>query len=88
MIAAIGVFAAPAKRATMPMAAKVAGSTPRMAASRVPKVAPTKKMGVTMPPLPPNVRVMQVNSIFAAKAYHTIFEPASAASMVLSPSPR
>src|SRR6202049_5260162 len=51
--AAIGVFAAAASIATRPTAARNVVGTPKAGANAAPLVAPTKKIGVTMPPLPP-----------------------------------
>jgi hypothetical protein len=48
-----GVFAAAARSETMPIAANVPRSNPSTCPNVEPAVAPTKKIGVTMPPLPP-----------------------------------
>ena len=55
--AAIGVLAAAARTETKPNAAMTPGSSPAAWARATPLVAPMKKSGVTMPPLPPVSRV-------------------------------
>jgi len=88
MLAAMGALAAPASKLTIPIAEKVARFRPKIWAINDPAVAPMKKIGVTMPPLPPKLRVMLVKIIFMRKAYQTIFSPRNEASMVFSPNPR
>src|SRR3972149_11507570 len=88
MPAAMGVLAAPARTATNPRAAKVGGSRSKIWAKRVPDVAPTKKIGVTIPPLPPKLSVTDVNADLTADAYHGTAPPRSADSMVSRPRPR
>lgn len=64
MRTAIAVLADPASILTKPIAAKVAISSPNISPKKVPDVAPIKNIGVTIPPLPPKLRVMLVNIIF------------------------
>ena len=85
--AAIGAFVVPPKTATNPIAAKRAGSFPVSCPIKAPKVAPTKKMGVTTPPLPPKLSVTDVTIIFKKNRYHTIFTPLKMPVTVLVPSP-
>src|SRR5205085_6580290 len=61
--AAIGVFAAAASIATRPTAAKKVVGMPMSGANAAPLVAPMKKIGVTMPPLPPVSSVIDVATI-------------------------
>ena len=61
---ASGVFAAPAKIATNPTAAKRSAGPPINAARRLPRVAPMKKSGVTSPPLNPLPSASAVKTIF------------------------
>ena len=68
MLAEIGAFAAPASRLTIPIAEKTALSNPNIWLKTLPDVAPTKNIGVTIPPLPPKLRVIDVNRIFKRKA--------------------
>ena len=63
MLADIGVFAAPASSATIPIAENMDISRPKVVANAFPEVAPIKNMGVTTPPLPPKLRVIAVNRI-------------------------
>ena len=86
--AASGALAAPASSATMPMAANIPGSSPPTWASALPAVAPTKKIGVTMPPLPPVPSETAVNRIFSSAASGGTGSPRTAASSVGSPRPR
>jgi hypothetical protein len=67
MLAKIGVFAAPARSATRPIAGKVELSSPNSFSNRAPDVAPIKNMGVTMPPLPPKFRVIVCKNNFQDK---------------------
>jgi len=85
-LAVMGVLAEPAKRATRPMAAKVAWSDPVIEAKKDPAVAPTKKIGVTMPPLPLKFKVKVVKIIFSKKAPEEMCCPAKQFSMVSKPS--
>ena len=86
--AAIGVFAAAARRATNPTAARNGDGTAKIRASAAPLVAPTKKSGVTMPPEPPLSSVIEVARIFSANARSaTRAVPASVPSIVSTPSP-
>ena len=77
----MGVFAEPARTLVNPMAEKVAVFSPIKVAKTIPEVAPTKKIGVTMPPLPPKFRVIEVNSGLSMKAYQETFSPARHASI-------
>ena len=61
--AAMGVLAAAARTETKPNAAITPGSRPAACARATPLVAPMKKSGVTMPPLPPVSRVTAVARI-------------------------
>ena len=72
ILAAIGVLAAPARRLTNPIDETVAKSILKILANNVPAVAPIKKIGVTIPPLPPKLRVMPVKIIFIMNAYDII----------------
>ena len=88
MLPAIGVFAAPASRLTKPMAESMAGSTPSTPEKALPAVAPTKKSGVPIPPLPPKLSVALVNADLTKKAYQGIDPPSSACCRVSSPRPK
>src|SRR5258708_23769341 len=86
--AAIGVFAAAASIATSPKAARNVVCTPKTGANAAPLVAPTKKIGVTIPPLPPVSSVIEVARILRRKApAKTRVVPATTALMVLVPRP-
>ena len=85
ILAAIGVLAAPARTLTRPIAAKVATSNPVSDANNVPADDPTKKIGVTMPPLPPKPKVIVVKRLFIGKAYQTVLIPLKDCSIVSSP---
>jgi hypothetical protein len=61
-IPATGVWLAAENTATKPNAAKVAGSRPKAVPSAFPRVAPTKKRGVTSPPLNPPLRQRAVST--------------------------
>lgn len=67
ILAAKGVLAVPAKTATKPRAANVALSTRIKSASIAPACAPTKKIGVTTPPIPPAAKVTEVVIILYKK---------------------
>jgi hypothetical protein len=84
----MGVLAAPAKRATNPIAENVAISNPNSEANKVPELAPIKNIGVTIPPLPPKPSVMLVKTIFSKKAYQTVFTPCKQDCIVSKPKPR
>ena len=62
-LAEMGVLAHPARVPTIPRAAPVAGSSPNTQARKLPEVAPMKKIGVTIPPLPQNESVIAVAAI-------------------------
>ena len=66
--AAIGVFAAAPSTATKPNAANIGAGNPRWPASAAPRVVPIKKIGVTMPQLPPDSNVIAVAAILMANA--------------------
>ena len=86
--AAIGVFAAPATTLTKPNAAKSPVGRWKSRASAAPLVAPMKKSGVTIPPLPPVSSVTAVATIFQRNARSAIVPvAASALSIVATPSP-
>ena len=82
ILAAMGVLAAPARTLTRPIAAKVAISNPVSDANNVPADDPIKKIGVTMPPLPPKPRVIAVKILFTGKAYQTVLTPLKECSIV------
>jgi len=88
MLAEIGVLAAPASKATSPIAEKVEGLSPKSFANKLPDVAPIKNIGVTMPPLPPKLRVIAVKIIFRINAYQTISSPSRQEFIVSVPKPR
>ena len=75
MLAAMGVFVAPANRLTRPMAENVAVFIPKISPTSAPEVAPTKRMGTTTPPLPPKFKVTLVKTIFKRKAYQITLAP-------------
>src|SRR5262245_51746360 len=86
--AAIGVFAAAANTATRPTAPRNVAGTLNKGASAAPPVAPTKKIGVTMPPLPPDSSVIDVARILSsADAVTTPVVPARTPSIVSVPRP-
>ena len=86
--AAIGVFAPAASIATRPTAARSAVGTPKNGAKAAPLVAPTKKMGVTIPPLPPVSSVIEVARILRRNAPAKIgVVPASTPLIVSVPRP-
>src|SRR5208283_152880 len=68
MLAEMGVFAAPAKRATIPIAENIVALNPKTLAKTCPADAPMKNIGVIIPPLPPKLSVIAVNSIFRRNA--------------------
>jgi len=86
--ALIGVLAAPASRATKPIEEKMDTSKPKSPAKQAPAVEPTKKIGVTIPPLPPNDKVIEVKTAFKIKLYQGGLLPFSVSWMVSMPSPR
>ncbi len=67
---AIGVLVAPANTATNPMPAMNDTDNGMIADNALPKVAPTKKRGVTSPPLNPTPIVNVVKISFSRKSYH------------------
>ena len=67
---AIGVFVAPANTATKPMPVINDKGSGMMADKALPKVAPTKKRGVTSPPLKPTPMVSVVRNNLMRKSYH------------------
>ncbi len=69
IMAAMGVFADPARAATKPRTLKKTGSRLNNEAKAKPAVAPTKKVGVRTPPVPPKARVIPVAKDFSVKAY-------------------
>ena len=84
--AAIGVFAAAASIATRPTAASSVDGSPTTCDKAAPLVAPMKKIGVTMPPLPPVSSVIEVARILRRKApAKTAVVPARTPLMVLVP---
>src|SRR5438093_5022561 len=86
--AAIGVLAAAASTETNPKAANTLDGRPAAADSAAPLVAPMKKIGVTMPPLPPVSSVTAVATILKRKARtNSRARPASADSMTPVPRP-
>ena len=86
--AAIGVFAAPATTPTKPNAAKSPVGRCRSRARAAPLVAPMKKRGVTIPPLPPVSSVTAVATIFHRNARIAIVPVAARAlSIVATPRP-
>lgn len=72
----------------MPIADKVALSKCKKLSRKLPAVAPTKKIGVIIPPLPLKLSVILVKIIFTRKKYHAILSPLQARSIVSMPSPR
>src|SRR3954447_7708645 len=86
--AAIGVLAAAASMATSPTAPSSVAGTPNKGASAAPLVAPTKKIGVTIPPLPPVSSVIDVAGILSRNApANTGVVPASTLLIVSVPKP-
>ena len=86
--AAIGVFAAAAKSATNPTAARKGGGSPSHGARAAPLAAPMKKIGVRMPPLPPVSSVMTVARIFNANTLNATGMLAVSSALIRSvPSP-
>jgi hypothetical protein len=74
--------------ATSPTAPKSGLGKPNKGASAAPLVAPTKKSGVTMPPLPPISSVIEVARILSRNApANTGVVPASTPLIVSVPSP-
>ena len=67
-VQAIGVWVAPEKTATNPIPANKAIGKGTITDKALPKVAPTKKRGVTSPPLNPAPSVKPVKSIFRRKS--------------------
>ena len=63
-VQAMGVFVPPAKTATIPKAAMRSIGAPVIVANEFPNAAPTKKSGVTSPPLNPDPKVIVVNINF------------------------
>src|SRR5262245_3896279 len=81
-VQAMGVFVAPAKTATKPIAANSGLGACSAQASVEPSVAPMTNSGVTSPPWNPDPSVTAVNSNFHAKAITaTPAPPASEAVM-------
>jgi len=68
MVQAIGVWVAPENTATKPIPANKAIGKGTITDKALPNVAPTKKSGVTSPPLNHAPRVNPVNSIFKRKS--------------------
>ena len=86
--AAIGVFAAAASIATSPTAPRNVVGMPNKGANAAPLVAFTKKIGVTMPPLPPVSSVIEVARILGRNATaNTGVVPASTPLIVSVPRP-
>src|ERR1019366_2487465 len=86
--AAIGGFAAPATTPRKPKAAKSPVGRCRRRARAAPLVAPMKKRGVTIPPLPPVPRVTVVATIFHRNARVAVVPVAAGAvSIVGTPRP-
>ena len=69
-VQAIGVLVAPAKTATKPNPARKETGKGNNADNALPSVAPTKKSGVTSPPLNPTPMVNVVSNSFNRKSYH------------------
>jgi len=65
---AIGSVGAAPKTAASPTPAPMASGRSRPRARTLPRVAPTKKSGVTSPPRNPEASVTAVNTSFAANA--------------------
>ena len=86
--AAMGVLAAAARTETKPKAANTLEGRPTAVDSAAPLVAPMKKSGVTMPPLPPVSRVTVVATILKKNARtNSRAVPASADSITPVPRP-
>ena len=85
-IEVIGVFITPQKMETRPRAAPKPGFKPNMVATKLPKVAPMKKVGTISPPLKPAASVMEVKIIFNRKASGFALPP-KASSMTSIPAP-
>src|SRR5258708_37803236 len=86
--AAIGVFGAAASIATSPTAARNVVGAPKNGANAAPLVAPMKKIGVTMPPLPPVSSVIDVAGILRRNPQaRTGVVPASTPLIVSVPRP-
>ena len=68
-VQAIGVCVAPENTATNPIPANNAIGNGTKTDNALPKVAPTKKRGVTSPPLNPAPKVNPVKRIFNRKSY-------------------
>jgi hypothetical protein len=68
MLADIGVFAAPASRATIPKAEKIEVSKPRTLLKAFPDVEPMKNMGMIIPPLPPKTECYSSEQHFQEKS--------------------
>ena len=81
-------MAAAASTETNPNAASKRGLTPNNGAMAAPLVTPMKKMGVRMPPLPPDSSVTPVTIILTRKAMAlTLNAPVNTPSIVSVPSP-
>ena len=65
-----GQLVTPQNMPTMPQAAHKPTGRPKRGAMALPKVAPTKKVGMISPPLKPPLRVMAVKSILSKNTYH------------------
>jgi len=71
-VQAIGVWVAPENTATNPIPANKAIGKGTTTDKALPNVAPTKKSGVTSPPLNPQPRVNPVKRIFKTKSYEAL----------------
>ena len=83
----IRTLVAPQKMDTSPTAAANSAGRPSSGPITQPKVAPTKKLGTTSPPLNPQARVSAVRKILHRKSHGSACPCSTAAVMTLMPAP-
>ena len=78
---------APQNTPANPRAAPKPAGMPSSGVATQPKVAPTKKLGTTSPPLKPELRVRAVSRILTIQSHGRAWPCSTAAAMMFTPAP-